>query len=60
MAGESGKRKKRRPKGKPDNPAQSRRFIEAAKALGVDESPLAFDEALRKLLTPKGKRRGSK
>jgi hypothetical protein len=60
MATGSGKRKKRRPKGKPDNPAQSRKFIEAAKALGVDESPEAFDKTLRKLLTPKGKGRGSK
>ena len=57
MAGEKGKRKKRRPKGKPDNPAQSRRFIEAAKALGVDESGEAFDKVMRELL--KGKKRGS-
>ena len=59
MAGERGKRRKRRPKGKPDNPAQSKRFIEAAKALGVDESGEAFDKAMRDLLKPKGKRGSS-
>jgi hypothetical protein len=46
MAGEKGKR---RPKGKPDNPAQSARFIKAAKALGVDESGKTFEEVMRKL-----------
>lgn len=56
MAGERGKRRKRRPKGKPDNPAQSKRFIEAAKRLGVDESGEAFDKAMRDLLKPKSKR----
>ena len=55
MAGERGKRRKRRPKGKPDNPAQSARFIKAAKALGVDESGEAFDKAMRSLLKPKAK-----
>jgi len=54
MAGEKGKRRKRRPKGKPDNPAQSARFIKTAKALGVDESGKAFDEVMRKLLKQKG------
>jgi hypothetical protein len=56
MATERGKRGKRKPKGKPDNPAQSKRFMEAAKALGVDESGKAFDKAMRTLLKPKGKR----
>ena len=53
MAGEKGKRRKRRPKGKPDNPAQSKRFIEAARKLGVDESGKAFDKAIRDLIKPK-------
>jgi len=53
MAGEKGKRRKRKPKGKPDNPAQSKRFIEAARKLGVDLSKDAFDKALRKILKPK-------
>ena len=60
MAGEKGKRRKRRPKGKPDNPAQSKRFIEAAKALGVDESGEAFRKAMRDVLKPKGRPRGDK
>jgi hypothetical protein len=49
MATGSGKRKRRGAKGKPDNPAQSARFIKAAKELGVDESGKAFEEAMRKL-----------
>ena len=59
MAGEKGKRRRRRPKGKPDNPAQSARFIKAAKALGVDESGKAFNEAMRTLLKQKRKTGGS-
>jgi len=51
MAG--GKGRKRKPKGKPDNPAQSKRFIEAAKKLGVDESGEAFSKALNKLVPKK-------
>ena len=54
------KGKKRRPKGKPDNPAQSRKFIEAAKALGVDEDGQTFSKVMDGLLKPKGKGRGSK
>jgi len=46
MAGEKEKRRKRTPKGKPDNAAQSKRFIEAAKPLGVDENGEAFSKAL--------------
>ena len=56
MATGKGKRGKRRRKGGPDNPAQSKRFIEAAKALGVDESGEAFRKALRDVLKPKRKR----
>ena len=59
MSARGVKGKKRRPKGGPDNPAQSRRFIEAAKALGVDESGKGFEEAMRKLAKPKGKKRGA-
>jgi hypothetical protein len=55
MATERGKRRKRRPKGKPDNPAQSKRFIEAAKKLGVDESGETFSKALNKLVPKKNK-----
>jgi hypothetical protein len=53
MATERGKRRKRRPKGGPDNPHQSRRFIEAAKALGVDEDGKAFQEAMKNMLKAK-------
>ena len=56
MATERGKRRKRKPKGKPDNPAQSKRFIEAARKLGVDESGKAFEEVMRSLAKRKPKR----
>lgn len=54
MSTRTGKGKKRKRKVKPDNPAQSKRFIEAAKTLGVDESAEEFEKAMRKLLKPKG------
>ena len=53
MSTRTGKGKKRKPKGGPDNPEQSRRFIESAKALGVDESGEAFQKAMRAVLKPK-------
>ena len=57
MAGESSKGRKRRRNVKPDNPAQSKRFMEAAKALGT-ESGEAFDRVLGEMLKPKSKRKG--
>ena len=56
MSTRTGKGKKRR-KYKPDDPAQSRLFMKAAKALGLTDGK-AFTEAVDKLLK-KGKRRGS-
>lgn len=53
MGGESGKRKKRRAKGKPGNPAQSERFIRAVKELGLDESGKNFEEVVRRLAPKK-------
>jgi hypothetical protein len=42
-------KKKRR-----DTPAkQSQRFVETAKALGVDESGKAFEKAINMIVTPK-------
>lgn len=56
MATGKDRRKKRKPpKGRLDNPAQSRRFIEEAKKLGVDESGEAFNRALDKLVPKKPK-----
>jgi len=49
MAGEKGKRKKRKPIER-TNKAQSERFIKAAKELGVDESGQAFERAMNKVL----------
>jgi len=36
-------------KPRPDDPAESRRFIEAAKKLEADESPQAFDKTFKKV-----------
>lgn len=61
MATGKGRRKRRGAKGKPDNPAQSARFIKAAKELGVDESGKAFEEAIRAVVARqrKPKQRGN-
>ena len=42
---------KQPPKPKQDNPAQSQRFIDAAKEAGVDETGEAFDKAFKKIIT---------
>lgn len=34
---------------KQDDPKQAKRFIEAAKEIGVDEDPKAFDKAFKKV-----------
>jgi hypothetical protein len=58
MRGVSRKGKKRKRK-KPEleNPAQSARFIEAAKALGVEENGAAFERAMDALLPKKPAKR---
>jgi len=56
MAEEKGKRRKRRRQTyAPDNPTQSRKFIEAAKRLGVDQDEKAFRKATRNLRRTKPK-----
>ncbi len=42
-------------KPKPDDPEQSKRFIETARELGCDEDEAAFDEKLRRIATAKPK-----
>lgn len=60
MATGRGKRRKRKQgTHAPDNPVQSRKFIEAAKKLGVDVDGKAFEKAMQNLLKPKGKRGSS-
>jgi hypothetical protein len=39
-------------KRKPDDPAQFKRFVEAARHAGVDESPDALDKAFDKVIRP--------
>lgn len=41
----------RKPKPPPDDPEQSKRFIEAAREIGTDESPEAFERVFRKVIT---------
>ncbi|HWM30559.1 MAG TPA: hypothetical protein VNO69_02495 [Methyloceanibacter sp.] len=59
MATGRGKRGKKKQRGTrtyaPDNPAQSRKFIEAAKKRGVDEDGKAFEQARRNLRKTKPK-----
>ena len=42
-----------RPKPKPDDPAQSARFIEAAKRAEVDQTGEGFEKAFKKIVAPK-------
>ena len=53
MSARGVKGKKRKRKTKPDNKAQSERFIEAARALDVDESGQTFKQVVEKLLPAK-------
>ena len=55
MAGEKGKPKKRKRPIKPDNPAQSARFIESAKKLGLGESDADFERVMDKLVQRRNK-----
>jgi hypothetical protein len=43
----------RRPKPKPDDPEQSKRFIKAAREFGTDETGHAFDRVFKKIVPPK-------
>jgi len=42
-----------KPSPKPDDPAQSKRFIELATELGAEGKPEEFDRAFRKVVTAK-------
>ena len=57
MKTRTGKGKK--PKAKPDDPAQSKRFIEAARSLGAEDGGEAFQKAVNAVLKPKNPRRSS-
>jgi hypothetical protein len=37
----------------PDDPEQSKRFIKAAREIGTDESPEAFERVFEKIVRPK-------
>lgn len=40
-------------KRKTSDPAQYKRFLETARAVGADEKPEAFERAFKKVVTPK-------
>jgi hypothetical protein len=42
----------RKPKPPPDDPEQSKRFIKAAREIGTDESPEAFERVFEKVVKP--------
>jgi hypothetical protein len=44
-----------KPKPKPDDPAQYKRFLEAAREAETDESKEGADQAFRKIAVPKRK-----
>jgi hypothetical protein len=46
----------RKPVPKPDDPAQSKRFIEAAKEVGADTDDKALERAFKKITSSKAKR----
>lgn len=43
----------RKPEQKPDDPEQSKRFIDAAKEAGADETENGADRAFKKVTVPK-------
>lgn len=40
----------RKPKPPPDDPEQSKRFIKAAREIGTDESPEAFERVFKRII----------
>lgn len=49
----------RKPERKPDDPEQSKRFIDAAKEAGVDETEAGADRAFKKVTSsPRPSKRG--
>lgn len=50
----------RKPKPKPDNPEQFKRFIDMAREVEADESPDAIDRALKRVIRPLGRGRPTK
>jgi hypothetical protein len=45
----------KKPERKPDDPEQYKRFIEAAKEAGADETEAAADRAFKRVVLPKQK-----
>jgi hypothetical protein len=46
----------RKPSPKPDDPEQSKRFIETAKELETDEDPKTFDRVMKRIVPRPSKR----
>lgn len=43
----------RKPKPKPDDPAEYKRFLETAKAVEAEKDPKAFDKAFKRIVKPR-------
>jgi hypothetical protein len=43
----------RKPQPPPDDPEQSKRFIDTAREIGADESEEGFDRVFKKIVPPK-------
>lgn len=56
MSTRSAKGKKRKPRAARDDPEQSKKFIEAAKALGVGEDGKHFEQAMQALVRRKSEK----
>jgi hypothetical protein len=50
----------RKPKSPPDDPEQSKRFIDMARELGADATKEEFERAFKKVARPKKTQRGEK
>jgi hypothetical protein len=56
----AGENMAKKPKPKPDDKAQSQRFVEAAKLLGIDENSKLFEQATRIIIPSKEKGNANK
>lgn len=48
----------RKPTPKPDDPEQSKRFIDMAREVETDDDPIKFDRAFKKIAKPAKRRAG--
>ena len=49
-----------KPKRKPNDPEEYKRFLETARKLGADESPEAMERAFKRVMRPRNKAQSHK